>query len=101
MIQIHKYIYFDSESRVFSQDEVDTLLTVFQGSIINRFKLLIKRINLFYKNIFDYKLIIIKSKFVYIIGLCGIKKELSDESIYSLYIQNNQSEDQENHDVYN
>jgi len=78
-------VYFYCETRIFSQDEVDTLLMVFQGSIKKRIKLLVKRIFLFYKNIFNYRLIIIKNKFVYIIGLNGIKKELSDESIY-LYL---------------
>ena len=86
MIHIHKYIYFDCETRLFSQDEIDTLLTVFEGSIINRFKLLIKRIILFNKNISDYKLIIIRNKFVYIIGLNGIKNELSEDSIYSYFM---------------
>ena len=80
-------IYLDYEPRLFTQDEIDTLLTALHGSIINRIKLIIKRIILYFKNIFDYKLIIIKNKFVYIIDLGGIKKELREESYYSYIME--------------
>jgi hypothetical protein len=76
-------IFLDYKPRVFTQDEVDTLLTAIHGSIINTIKLITKRIILFYKKIFDYRLIIINSKFVYIIGIGEFKKELSEESYYS------------------
>jgi hypothetical protein len=76
-------IFIDYEPRLFTQDEIDTLLTAPHGSIMNRIKQMKKRIILFYKNIFDYRLIIIKNKFVYIIGLGELKKELREESIYS------------------
>jgi len=69
-------IYFEHEVRIFTQDEIDTLLTALHGSIMNRIRQIIKRIILFYKNIFDYRLIIIKNRYVYIFGLRVYKKEL-------------------------
>jgi len=82
-------IYFDNhETRIWTQDEVDTLLTALHGSIVNRIKLIIKRIIFSFKNILFYKLIIIKNRFVYIIGLGNFKKELREESIYSYFYDN-------------
>jgi hypothetical protein len=86
-------IYLDYKPRVFTQDEVDTLLTALHGSIMNRIKLIIKRIILFYKNIFDYRLIVMKNKFVYIIRIGEFKKELSEESYYSYFMMAEERED--------
>ena len=85
--------YLDYKTRVFTQDEVDALLTALHGSMINRIKLIKKRITLSYKNIFCYRLIIMMNKFVYIIGLGKFKKELKEESIYSYYMEAEDNED--------
>ena len=89
----NNYIYLNRDiHRIFTQDEIDTMLTAFHGSLIHRIKLLRKRIILSFKNFLQYKLIIIKNKFVYIIGLDGFKKELREGSyygfIYDDYIDN-------------
>jgi hypothetical protein len=82
-------IYLNREThRVFTQDEIDVLLTALHGSIINRIKLIIKRIILFFRNSLEYKLIIIRNKFVYIIGLDGLKKELREDSYYGFEFDN-------------
>jgi len=81
MINIHIYLNRDTH-RIFTPDEIDAMLTVFHGSLIDRIKLLRKRIILAFKNFLKYKLIIIRKKFVYIIGLDGLKKELREDSYY-------------------
>ena len=78
-------IFFEQETRVYSQEEIETILTVIHGSIMNRIRHIIKQIIIAYKNLFFYKLIIITNKFVYIFGLCNFKKELCDDSVY-LYL---------------
>ena len=81
MINIHIYLNHDIR-RILTLDEIDALLTVYHGSLIDRIKLLRKNIILSLKNFLEYKLIIIRKKFVYIIGLDGIKKELRENSYY-------------------
>ena len=81
MINLHIYLNRDTH-RVYTQDEIDTMLTAFHGSLIHRIKLLSKRIILSFKNFLEYKLIIIKNKFIYIIGLNYLKKELREDSYY-------------------
>jgi len=85
-------IYLDYKPRIFTQDEIDALLTAFHGSIMNRIKLMRKRILLSFKNIICYRLVLIGSKFVYIIGLGEFKKELSEDSIYSCLMSEEEPE---------
>jgi hypothetical protein len=85
-------IYFDYKTKLFSQDEVDTLLTALHGSIMNRIKIIKKRIIFSFKSISDYRLVIIMNKYVYIIGLGGFKKELREDSYYSYFMTTEKKE---------
>jgi hypothetical protein len=71
-------IYLKHETRVYTNDEIDTMLIGLHGSIINRIKLLLKRLVLFYKKFFDYKLIIVNNKYIYKISLGGFRKEFNE-----------------------
>jgi hypothetical protein len=87
-------IYLDNEPhRVLTQDEVDTLLTALHGSLMNRIKIIKKRIVSFFKSIPDYRLVIIMKKYVYIIGLGEFKKEPSEESYHSYILTMEERED--------
>jgi len=78
-------IFFDYETRLLTQNDIDELLTALHGNIINRINIIMKRIIFSFKNLSCYKLIIITKKFVYIICLGKFKKELREDSYYSTY----------------
>jgi hypothetical protein len=83
------HIYLNRETnKVFTQNEIDAMLAALHGSLINRIKILLKRIVFSFKNILEYMLIIIRNKRVYIIGLDGLKRELRDESYYGFEFNN-------------
>jgi len=86
----NNYIYLCRETnRLFAPNDVSAVITDFHGSVINRIKILFNRIFFVFRNIIEYKLIVIKNKFVYIIGLDGIKKELRKDSYYSFEFDKN------------
>jgi len=85
----NNHIYLNREiNRVLSQNDIDTMLETLHGSLINRIKMIKKRINLFLRNVLEYKLIVIRNKLVYIIGMDGFKKELRKDSYYSFIFDN-------------
>lgn len=79
-LEIWGYIkfYFKQRTRVYTPDEIDSMLIALHGSVMNRIKLLIKRFILFCKKICDYELIIVNKRYVYKIGIGSFKKEFNE-----------------------
>jgi len=89
----NKKIFLEDTTRLYTQDEIDALLTVLHGSLINRIKIIKKRIVLNLKNIYYKRLVIFTKIFVYIVGIGCLKRELIGDSFYSYLIDEENNEE--------